>query len=150
MYDLLPDRRVRSASIATIARLPCIHTLANEADFLYATSDVAIWSCVEEGLAITACSCATLRPLFRRFLAQTRFSSRGRTASAVSDQLARKAKRTYREMPFAAAEAESTEVMHLAQRPKSEVSSSCGEQRDSRGLVWLEMAKDTRGQVSHC
>lgn len=64
-----------SASIATIARIPYIHTLSNQADFLYATADVAIWSCCETGLAITACSSATLRPLFRHFLDRTRLSS---------------------------------------------------------------------------
>ncbi|KAI7684286.1 hypothetical protein KC319_g54 [Hortaea werneckii] len=45
---------MNSASIATIARIPYVHTLANQADFLFATVDVAIWSCCEEGLAITA------------------------------------------------------------------------------------------------
>ncbi|KAK8101503.1 hypothetical protein PG999_011877 [Apiospora kogelbergensis] len=34
-------------------------------DFLFDTSDVAIWSAVESGLAVTAGSLATLRPLFR-------------------------------------------------------------------------------------
>ena len=36
-------------------------------DFLYSTSDVAIWSTVETGLAITAAGVATLRPLLRTF-----------------------------------------------------------------------------------
>lgn len=36
-------------------------------DFLWATVDVAIWSDVEQGLAITAGSLATLRPLYRKF-----------------------------------------------------------------------------------
>lgn len=35
-------------------------------DFLYATVDVAIWSDIEQGLAITAGSLATLRPLYRQ------------------------------------------------------------------------------------
>lgn len=34
-------------------------------DFLWATVDIAIWSTVEQGLAITAGSLATLRPLFK-------------------------------------------------------------------------------------
>ncbi|KAI0023094.1 hypothetical protein F4780DRAFT_127665 [Xylariomycetidae sp. FL0641] len=34
-------------------------------DFLYDTTDVAIWSTIEEGLAISAGSFATLRPLFK-------------------------------------------------------------------------------------
>ena len=47
-------------------------TLSNQADFLYATTDVAIWSCVETGIGIAACSLATLRPLFRAFLSRSR------------------------------------------------------------------------------
>jgi hypothetical protein len=35
-------------------------------DFLWATVDIAIWSDIEQGLAITAGSLATLRPLFRQ------------------------------------------------------------------------------------
>ena len=34
-------------------------------DFLYDTVDIAIWSDIEQGLAITAASLATLRPLYR-------------------------------------------------------------------------------------
>jgi hypothetical protein len=34
-------------------------------DFLYSTVDIAIWSDIEQGLAITAGSLATLRPLYR-------------------------------------------------------------------------------------
>ncbi|KAF2159730.1 hypothetical protein M409DRAFT_70796 [Zasmidium cellare ATCC 36951] len=72
------------ASIATIARIPYIHTLSDQADFLYATADVAIWSCCETGLAITACSSATLRPLFRHLLDRTRLSS-SRTSRGLAD-----------------------------------------------------------------
>ena len=35
-------------------------------DFLWATVDIAIWSDIEQGLAITAGSLATLRPLWRQ------------------------------------------------------------------------------------
>ncbi|EME40870.1 hypothetical protein DOTSEDRAFT_137132 [Dothistroma septosporum NZE10] len=76
------------ASIATIARIPYIHTLSNKDDFLYVTSDVAIWSCTETGLAITACCCATLRPLFRRLLDRTKLPS-SRTSGHGSDRRAR-------------------------------------------------------------
>lgn len=48
--------------------------MTNDSDFLYGTADVAIWSCCEGGLAITAACCATLRPMFRRFLSQTKLS----------------------------------------------------------------------------
>jgi hypothetical protein len=43
--------------------------LANP-DFLWATVDVAIWSDIEQGLAITAGSMATLRPLYRKLSSQ--------------------------------------------------------------------------------
>ncbi|CAE7208356.1 hypothetical protein PTNB73_07608 [Pyrenophora teres f. teres] len=51
------------ASAAVIARLPFVHYF-NSPDFLWSTLDIAIWSTVEQGLAITAGSLATLRPLF--------------------------------------------------------------------------------------
>lgn len=63
------------ASTATIIRIPYLHTLSNKQDFLYATTDVAIWSGVETGLGITAACLATLRPLLRDCLANTRFRS---------------------------------------------------------------------------
>ncbi|PVI02353.1 hypothetical protein DM02DRAFT_308604 [Periconia macrospinosa] len=55
------------ASSAVVARLPYMLNIANP-DFLWATSDIAIWSTVEQGLAITAGSLATIRPLFSIFL----------------------------------------------------------------------------------
>ncbi|KAL5313409.1 hypothetical protein ACEPPN_019142 [Leptodophora sp. 'Broadleaf-Isolate-01'] len=59
------------ASAATIIRIPYIHTYKDQADFLYATTDVVIWSCAETGLGIAACSLATLRPLFRAFFSRS-------------------------------------------------------------------------------
>ncbi|KAF2621644.1 hypothetical protein BU25DRAFT_482616 [Macroventuria anomochaeta] len=55
-------------STATIVRMFYIHTLMDGSDFLYATTDVAIWSTVEPGIGITASSIATLRPLVRHCL----------------------------------------------------------------------------------
>ncbi|KAG9201763.1 hypothetical protein G6514_005379 [Epicoccum nigrum] len=63
------------ASAAVIARLPAIPKL-NSPDFLWDTFDVAIWSSVEQGLAITAGSLATLRPLFVLVLHQLGLSTR--------------------------------------------------------------------------
>ncbi|KAF2818768.1 hypothetical protein CC86DRAFT_388689 [Ophiobolus disseminans] len=57
------------ASAAVIARMPFIRHF-NSPDFLWATTDIAIWSTIEQALAITAGSLATLRPLF--FLAMNR------------------------------------------------------------------------------
>ncbi|KAF4151932.1 hypothetical protein CNMCM8927_002454 [Aspergillus lentulus] len=52
------------ASVAIIIRIPFVQTIRNQ-DFLYATVQIAIWSNIETGLAITAGSLATVRPLFR-------------------------------------------------------------------------------------
>jgi hypothetical protein len=46
-------------------------------DFLWATVDVAIWSDIEQGLAITAGSLATLRPLYRSVASKLGLSSSG-------------------------------------------------------------------------
>lgn len=46
-------------------------------DFLWATVDVAIWSDVEQGLAITAGSLATLRPLWRQVSSSLGFAASG-------------------------------------------------------------------------
>ncbi|EED14651.1 integral membrane protein, putative [Talaromyces stipitatus ATCC 10500] len=54
------------ASLAVIIRIPFVKTF-RDPDFLYATVDIAIWSCIENGLGISAASLATLRPLLRKF-----------------------------------------------------------------------------------
>ena len=63
--------------MATIARIPYAQQLVSNPDYLYNFSDLAIWSIVECGIAITASSLATLRPLFvqLRFLASNHFTS---------------------------------------------------------------------------
>ncbi|KAF4628501.1 hypothetical protein G7Y89_g9653 [Cudoniella acicularis] len=58
-------------STATIVRIPYIKQLS-QGDFLYSTTDVAIWSTVEPGIGITASAMATLRPLFRTFFARSK------------------------------------------------------------------------------
>ncbi|KAF2727389.1 hypothetical protein EJ04DRAFT_505762 [Polyplosphaeria fusca] len=52
------------ASAAVVARVPYLGNF-RDPDFLYSTTDIAIWSTVEQGLAIIAGSLATLRPLFQ-------------------------------------------------------------------------------------
>ncbi|KAL4752173.1 hypothetical protein BDW72DRAFT_192309 [Aspergillus terricola var. indicus] len=52
------------ASIAIIIRLAFVQTI-HDPDYLYGTVQIAIWSCIEIGLSITAGSLATTRPLFR-------------------------------------------------------------------------------------
>lgn len=67
IYQSLPgfaDTQFSSASSAVVARFPYLPRFRNF-DFLYATVDIAIWSAVEQGLAITAGCLATLRPLVK-------------------------------------------------------------------------------------
>ncbi|KAH7119835.1 hypothetical protein B0J11DRAFT_71239 [Dendryphion nanum] len=63
------------ASSAVVARVPYFQNLRNKDDFLWGTVDIAIWSTVEQGLAITAGSLATLRPLFSLILHRFGFNT---------------------------------------------------------------------------
>ncbi|CVK96091.1 related to integral membrane protein PTH11 [Fusarium proliferatum] len=56
--------------VAVIARFPSLVKL-KEPDLLWNAIDMAVWSTIEQGLAITACSLATLRPLLK--LVRSRF-----------------------------------------------------------------------------
>jgi len=85
---LMPHR----GSTATIVRIPYIKQLAQN-DFLYSTTDVAIWSTVEPGIGITAAALATLRPLFHNFLSRSKLfgsstQSRNVTSAWVASQKA--------------------------------------------------------------
>ncbi|KAK7955623.1 uncharacterized protein PG986_004845 [Apiospora aurea] len=51
------------ASIATVVRMVYIPTLLDGDDFLFQTTDVALWSTVEVGIGIAALSLAALHPL---------------------------------------------------------------------------------------
>ncbi|KAH7379461.1 hypothetical protein BKA66DRAFT_420472 [Pyrenochaeta sp. MPI-SDFR-AT-0127] len=53
------------ASYAAIIRMPYIQNF-KQADFLYATVDISLWSTVEVGVSIFAANLATLRPLIQR------------------------------------------------------------------------------------
>ncbi|KAK2039456.1 hypothetical protein LZ31DRAFT_84940 [Colletotrichum somersetense] len=64
------------ASAAVVVRMPYVLDFKNP-DFLYATVDIAIWSTTEQGLAITAGSLATLRPLCRLVGYRLGFTSMG-------------------------------------------------------------------------
>ncbi|KAF2648590.1 hypothetical protein K491DRAFT_684585 [Lophiostoma macrostomum CBS 122681] len=52
------------ASSAVVVRFAFLH-MFTDPDFLWATVDIAIWSTVEQGLAVAAGSFATLRPLMQ-------------------------------------------------------------------------------------
>ncbi|KAH9881933.1 hypothetical protein J1614_001104 [Plenodomus biglobosus] len=64
------------ASVAVVVRMAFVMDFKNP-DFLWATLDVAIWSDIEQGLAITAGSLATLRPLWRQVSSTLGFASSG-------------------------------------------------------------------------
>ncbi|KAI1336575.1 hypothetical protein F5Y15DRAFT_203546 [Xylariaceae sp. FL0016] len=70
------------ASSATIVRFPYLYSLTDIDDFLYSTSDVAIWSTVETGLGITAAGVATLRPLLKTWFGGGGSSAPGHGTSA--------------------------------------------------------------------
>lgn len=75
--------RSPSASAAVIARLPYVKHF-NSPDFLWATTDIAIWSTIEQGLAITAGSLATLRPLLFLAMSKLGLSTRAGRPSGPS------------------------------------------------------------------
>ncbi|KAI7785787.1 integral membrane protein [Diaporthe eres] len=52
-------------STATIVRVFYLHHITDSNDFLWSTTDIAIWSTVEPGIGIAAASIATLRPLWQ-------------------------------------------------------------------------------------
>lgn len=60
---LTPEYR---ASVATIVRIPYADGILDNPDYLHTSTDIGIWSTVEIGIALTASSLATLKPLLRR------------------------------------------------------------------------------------
>lgn len=72
---------LNSASSATIVRFPYLYTLTDINEFLYSTTDVAIWSTIETGLGITAAAVATLRPLLRSFFGGSSAPGNGTSAA---------------------------------------------------------------------
>ncbi|KAF2121552.1 hypothetical protein BDV96DRAFT_216584 [Lophiotrema nucula] len=64
------------ASTAVVVRMAFVENFRG-ADFLYDTVDIAIWSDIEQGLAITAGSLATLRPLYRQLAERLGWSHAG-------------------------------------------------------------------------
>ncbi|KAK7606994.1 hypothetical protein BKA81DRAFT_304393 [Phyllosticta paracitricarpa] len=69
-------------STATLVRIPYIWSMTSERNFLYNTTDVAIWSSIEPGVGMTAACIATLRPLLQRILHRTGLSTHSRTHSS--------------------------------------------------------------------
>jgi len=69
-------------STATVIRIPFVHGLGSSDDFLWSTTDVAIWSTVEPGIGIAAGCMATLRPLLQTLLWRVGLSSSAPGAAA--------------------------------------------------------------------
>lgn len=57
---------MKRASVATVIRVPYAKELVDKNEYLYNFYDLAVWSTVECGMALTASSLATLKPLFRK------------------------------------------------------------------------------------
>jgi len=76
------------ASAAPIVRLPYLAGLLNNEDFLWATTDVAIWSVVELGIGIIVISLPACRTLFRSisFFATTTIASSNSTTLTPSSR----------------------------------------------------------------
>ncbi|KAI0911169.1 hypothetical protein F4823DRAFT_319787 [Ustulina deusta] len=55
------------ASVATLIRLKFLADITDVSDILHAGTDAMIWTLVEPGIAISAASLATIRPLLRRW-----------------------------------------------------------------------------------
>ncbi|KAF2734995.1 hypothetical protein EJ04DRAFT_601935 [Polyplosphaeria fusca] len=64
------------ASTAVVVRMAFV-TRFRSKDFLWDTVDIAIWSDIEQGLAVTAGSLATLRPLYREVAQRLGWSHAG-------------------------------------------------------------------------
>ncbi|KAK6065516.1 integral membrane protein [Seiridium cupressi] len=91
--DLQLDKRTKFAlipilSLAALASCAVAVRLAyvqkfHDPDFLWATTDIAIWSQIEQGLATTAGSLPALQPLFRKALHRLGFTSSGSRAPSA-------------------------------------------------------------------
>lgn len=57
-----------------MVRIPYIEGLRDIPNFLYSTTDVAIWSISEVGIGLGASAAATLRPLLRKVFGDTSIS----------------------------------------------------------------------------
>ncbi|KAK4183492.1 hypothetical protein QBC35DRAFT_97819 [Podospora australis] len=71
-------------SAAVAVRFPYMRHIASD-DFLYDTADIAIWSTVEQALAITAGCLATLQPLVKKVAFKLGLASTPMMSGAVSN-----------------------------------------------------------------
>ncbi|GME33329.1 Integral membrane protein [Neofusicoccum parvum] len=83
-------------STATIIRMPYIKGFEATHDFLYESTDIAIWSTIEPGIGMTAACIATLRPLLQHVLHRTGLSTPDKRTNygSYGNQLGSKSRRT--------------------------------------------------------
>ncbi|GIJ99480.1 hypothetical protein Aspvir_001612 [Aspergillus viridinutans] len=93
------------ASVAIIIRIPFVQTIRDQ-DFLYATVQIAIWSNIETGLAITAGSLATVRPLFRIL------HSRNGSSYRIFDSSGPQSRKRQHQFPLADLESNTSQSRH--------------------------------------
>ncbi|KAK7749708.1 hypothetical protein SLS53_000287 [Cytospora paraplurivora] len=89
------------ASIATLIRLKYLADLTDTSDILFAGTDAMVWTLVEPGVAITAASLVTIRPLLRQIrLKGFESTERGRSVPFNGRSLGSKTNRSkYSGMP---------------------------------------------------
>ncbi|KAI1423025.1 hypothetical protein F5Y12DRAFT_567093 [Xylaria sp. FL1777] len=83
------------ASVATLIRLKFLADITDVSDILHAGTDAMIWTLVEPGIAISAASLATIRPLLRRWkIKGFTHSERSRGTGAPSQDQGSRIKRS--------------------------------------------------------
>ncbi|KAJ8127851.1 hypothetical protein O1611_g5785 [Lasiodiplodia mahajangana] len=88
------------ASVATLIRLGFLADLEDASDILHAGTDAMIWTLVEPGIAISAASLATIRPLLRQWrIGGFTHSSRSGGTGAQSQGQSSRIKRGSSKMP---------------------------------------------------
>jgi hypothetical protein len=60
-----------SGSTATIVRIPYLVAIKSQVNYLYAISEICIWSTVEVGLSLLTAGLATLQPLWKSWFGKT-------------------------------------------------------------------------------
>lgn len=92
VYDLQMNKRTKLVvvgilafaaigSTATLIRMPYIKGFKATHDFLYESTDIAIWSTIEPGIGMIAACIATLRPLLQHVLHRTGLSTPHKTTN---------------------------------------------------------------------
>ncbi|OJD30167.1 uncharacterized protein BKCO1_6500024 [Diplodia corticola] len=95
VYDLQMNKRTKLVvvgilafaaigSTATLIRMPYIKGFSATHDFLYESTDIAIWSTIEPGIGMIAACIATLRPLLQHVLHRSGLSTPDKATNYAS------------------------------------------------------------------